>query len=439
MKLRIFNQSVFVIAAVLVFGTISCSKEIDFDAEKYTKYRKYVSPVDSVDQSHTWQLATTRSYQFTVNANVGAQKLEIYSEDPTVSTEAEMMSRVFVKDGQQVTLSVSVPSIMTTLYAALVDKDGTYTVTQFSPTEHYVDFTNPIVIKQKPRLASPKIMTYTYCYEENYPEPGDYDFNDLVMRIGLERTGQKQMDIHVTLAAVGASGQIAGALRLVGYRYMDIESVKAKDDKTLNIDVPKLSYGLIINDNILLEGRNGNGKKGYGEAVINLFVDAHWSMGDDIETINDDFIRKKYNVMRSFVDPYDQTYAKTVDFTVTFKSESGLNNLTQEMIDPFIITYYMSNRIETHMDEFKKAQTLYNYEDNVDFKDIPWALKIPSRYFRYPLEGCQIGFRKRTEEGSTAMFGAYMTMGHSFGEWVEDHRNCLDWYLEDYATANQVW
>ena len=109
------------------------------------------------------------------------------------------------------------------------------------------------------------------------------------------------------------------------------------------------------------------------------------------------------------------------------------------MIDPFIITYYMSNRIETHMDEFKKAQTLYNYEDNVDFKDIPWALKIPSRYFRYPLEGCQIGFRKRTEEGSTAMFGAYMTLGHSFGEWVEDHRNCLDWYLEDYATANQVW
>ena len=106
MKLRIFNQSVFVIAAVLVFGTISCSKEIDFDKEKYTKYRKYVSPVDSVDQSHTWQLATSRSYQFTVNANVGTQKLEIYSEDPTVSTEAEMMSRVFVKDGQQVTLLV---------------------------------------------------------------------------------------------------------------------------------------------------------------------------------------------------------------------------------------------------------------------------------------------------------------------------------------------
>lgn len=437
MKIRFIHLTVIIIAAVMVLGTISCSKEIEYDPVKYTKYRKYVSPVDSVDQSHTWQLATSRSYQFTVNAGVGAQRLEIYSADPVTSTEAEMMGRVFVKDGQQVTMSVSVPLIQTTLYAALVDEAGTYTVTSFSPAERYVDFSNLTAIKQKPSLATPKVMTYTYCYEENYPEPGDYDFNDLVMRIGLERTGQKQMDIHVTLVAVGASGQIAGAIRLVGYRYQDIQSVVAKDNKTLNENVPKLSYGLIHNDDILLEGRNGDGKKGYGEAVINLFVDAHWAIGDDIQTINDEFSRKKYNVMRSFSDPYDQTYAKTVDFTVTFKNESSLNNLTQEMIDPFIITYYMSNKIETHMDEFKKAQTLYNYDDNIDFKDIPWALKIPTRYFQYPLEGNQIGFRKRTEDGTAAMFGAYMTQGHSFGEWVEDQKNCLDWY--QYPTANQVW
>ncbi|MBO4720941.1 MAG: LruC domain-containing protein [Prevotella sp.] len=438
MKMKIFNQPVLFIAAVMALGTVSCSKEIDFDKEKYTKYRKYVSPVDSVDQSHTWQLSTSRTYQFTLNGNMGAKKLEIYNENPVTSTNAELMARTFVKDGQQVALSVSVPDLLTTLYAAVVDNAGTYTVTSFSTTEHYVDFIDPIATKEKPRMATPNIMAYTYCYEENYPEPGDYDFNDLVMHIGLERTGQKQIDIHVTLVAVGASGQIAGALRLVGYRYQDIESVVAKDGKTLNVDVPKMSYGLLHNDDIFIEGRNGNGKKGYGEAVINLFVDAHWAMsGGDIETINDEFERRKYNVMRSFTDPYDQTYAKTVDFTVTFKSESGLNSLTQEMIDPFIITYYMANRIETHMDEYKKSQTLYNYDDNVDFKDVPWALKIPTQFFQYPLEGCQIGFRKRTEDGTPAMFGAYMTLGHSFGEWVENQNNSLDWY--QYPTANQVW
>ena len=436
MKIVKFNQPILIIAVVMVIGTISCSKELDYDKEKFEKYRKRVSPVDSVDWNHTWQLAVSRTYQFTVNANVGAQRLEIYSDNPITSTEAALMGRAYVKDGEQLTLSVSVPNLLTTLYAALVDKDGTYTVTSFGSMEHYVDFTDPIATKQKPRLASPNIMAYTYCYEESFPEAGDYDFNDLVMRIGLERTGQKQIDVHLTLSAVGSQRQIAGAIRLVGYRYQDIDSVVAKDGKTLNVNVPKLSYGLLPNDKILQEGKNGTGKKGTGEAVINLFVDAHWAMGDDIVPVNDEFARKKYNVMRSFTDPYDQTYAKTADFTIYFKNEGGLNNLTHEMIDPFIITYYMANKIEVHLDEFRDAQTFYNY-DAIEFKDIPWALKIPTRYFQYPLEGCQIGFRKRTEDGTVAMFGAYMTLGHSFGEWVENQKDCQDWY--QYPTANQVW
>lgn len=439
MKMKIFNQPVIIFAAIMVLGIVSCSKEIEYDEETNKEYWRRVLPVDSIDVNHTWQLATSRSYQFTVNANVGAQRLEIYSADPTTSSNAEMMSRVFVQEGQQVTMSVSVPAMLTTLYAALIDKDGTYTVTSFSTTERYVDFSNPIATQQKPRLATPNIMAYTYCYEENFPTAGDYDYNDLVMRIALERTGAKQIDIHVTLLAVGASGQVAGAIRLVGYRYQDISSVVAKDGKTLNVDVPKLSYGLILNDDILQEGRNGDGKRGNGEAVINLFVDAHWAMDENIETVNDDFTRKKYNVSQSLTDPYDMTYAKTVDFTVTFKNEGGLNNFTQEMIDPFIITYYGSNKIETHLNEFMDAQTLYNYDTSVlkNVKILPWALKIPKSYFQYPLDDNQIGFMKHLKGGVSSVEGAYMELGHSFGEWAENQRNCLDWYL--YPADGKVW
>lgn len=439
MNMKIFNQPVIVFAAIMVLGIVSCSKEIEYDEDTNREYWRRVSPVDSIDVNHTWQLATSRSYQFTVNANVGAQRLEIYSADPTTSAEAEMMSRVFVQEGQQVTMSVSVPAIQTTLYAALIDKEGTYTVTGFNVQQRYVDFSNPIATKQSPRQTAPNIMAYTYCYEENFPEAGDYDYNDLVMRIALERTGAKQIDIHVTLLAVGATGQVAGAIRLVGYRYQDISSVVAKDGKTLNVDVPKLSYELIHTDDILQEGRNGNGKRGNGEAVINLFVDAHWAMDSDIETVNDDFTRKKYNVKRSFTDPYEQTYAKTVDFTVNFKNEGGLNNFTQEMIDPFIITFYGANKIETHMNEFMDAQTLYNYDISVlkNFKLVPWALKIPKSDFQYPLDDYKIGFRKHANDGSASMDGAYRIEGHSFGEWAENNRNSLDWYM--YPMDGLVW
>ena len=170
------------------------------------------------------QLSNYYTYSVDVNAGVGAQKLELYNDNPVESTNAELLARTFVKDGQEVVLSASVPSLLTTLYAALVDGDGNYTVTSFSPTERYVDFSNPIAIKEAPRMTAPKVMAYTYCYEENFPEPGDYDFNDVVMRLSMERTGKKEMTIEVTLTAVGASKALAGALRLVGYRYEDIDS-----------------------------------------------------------------------------------------------------------------------------------------------------------------------------------------------------------------------
>ena len=139
---------------------------------------------------------------------------------------------------------------------------------------------------------------------------------------------------------------------------------------------------------------------------------------------------------RTYSESYEVTFAKTATYTVYFKNESALDGFTQEMIDPFLMTFYAGVKLEIHLDEFKDAQIFYNY-NTITFKDIPWALKIPTRYFQYPLEGNQIGFRKRTEDGSAAMFGAYMTMGHSFGEWVEDRNSSLDWY--EYPTNNQVY
>ena len=255
------NQLVFIVVAAFILGGASCSKEI-YDENRHHEIIKYVSPVDSVDQKHTWQLSNYNTYSVDINAGTGARKLELFTGNPVESTNAEMLARTFVEDGQQVKLSASVPSTLTTLYAALVDGDGNYTVTSFSPMVRYVDFSNPIATKKIPALKAPKVMAYTYCYEEDFPEPGDYDFNDVVMRISLERTGKKEITIETTLTAVGASKPLAGALRLVGYRYEDIDSVVAVNGKTLNINVPKTCYELIETDDILLKGRNK-------EAVIN--------------------------------------------------------------------------------------------------------------------------------------------------------------------------
>ena len=422
------TQLIIVLAAALLLSAASCSKEV-YDEEIHKELIKYVSPVDSVDQQHTWQLTTNHTYSVAVHEGAGAQRVEFYTSNPVSQTDAELMGRVYVADGQTVSASLSVPSTQTVVYAALIDVDGMMTVTPFRKTDTDVDFLHPIATKQEPCQKNPQAMAYTYCYEEDYPEPGDYDYNDLVMQISTERTAEKVISISVTLSAVGASKQLAGVIRLVDYSFQDIDSVVTRDGKTFNEKVPQSSYGLIDSDDILLKGRNN-------EAAINVSVDTHWSMDILQETLYDRVIRKKYNVSRDYSDDYEIVYAKTVTYDVYFKDASSLNHFTLDSLDPFVITLYIGNKMEIHTDEFASAQTFYTY-NTLGFKDLPWALEIPTRFFRYPLEGNEIGFRKKTSDGKTTMFGAYMTTGHSFGEWAEDHNNYLDWY--QYPTENQVW
>ena len=75
------------------------------------------------------------------------------------------------------------------------------------------------------------------------------------------------------LAAVGGEKQIAAAIRLAGYKYDEIESVKTLDNASFNIgaagDLPEQS-GSITERAFLLKSMNG-------EAVLNLFADAHWA------------------------------------------------------------------------------------------------------------------------------------------------------------------
>jgi hypothetical protein len=82
-------------------------------------------------------------------------------------------------------------------------------------SQTYVDFTDTTTGRP---LSSLKAQTYSFLFEENYPEPGDYDYNDVVLRISQERIAENKISVNVTISAVGAAKQIAGCIRLVGYR-----------------------------------------------------------------------------------------------------------------------------------------------------------------------------------------------------------------------------
>ena len=415
-------------AGILTMGMLAmtgCSKSV-YDEETYEILLKQLSSVDSVDQRHSWQLTTHYSFRFIADAGSNIESVRVFTADPLNDPSAEIMASASISSGKTVVLSVTAPTIQNVFYAALVDKSGNYYVTSFTSSAIDVSFDGATVGKPKYEISP---QTYTYLFEENFPEPGDYDYNDLVLRVSQQRTGEKEITLNVTIAAVGASYHLAGGIRLVGYRYQDIDSVKSTTGESFNDGVPQGSLYMFSNTDLLVEGRNK-------EAVINLFVDAHWAMAFNIAVNYGLFQRKKYNVSNSTGDNYQLRAIRTLSYVIYFKSEADLNSFTLDTLDPFIITTYAGGNWETHLDNFRDAQVLYEYP-SPSVKYLPWALKIPTRNFAYPLEGVEIGIKKKTQTGSEALFGAYMTKGHSFGEWAEDYTKCLDWYL--YPVDAYVW
>ena len=90
---------------------------------------------------------------------------------------------------------------------------------------------------------------------------------------------------------------------------------------------------------------------------------------------------------------------------------------------------------EVHPYAYRSECVLSEYPIDDRINRVPWSLTIPYGKFRHPLEGVNIGFKKKNTLG----FGAYGVRGHSFGEWSMDHTQSLDWYLNEYATENQVY
>lgn len=407
--------------------SLSCSREM-FDYDEYKDIVKKLSPVDTVEANHNWILTSSKELMVTVPADEQVERISILTANPKESGKAKVVGEAYVLTDNQATVSITYPSTTNMLYAAAVTSDGYYTITSFAPSStSIIDFSNPIVTHE--RIAyNPQPQMFVFCYEDEYPVPGDYDYNDVVLKISHLRTGAKEVRLTVQLAAVGASKEVAACLRLVGVDYDKIESVKTVGDQSFNVTngqvLPEQMRTIQQDESMLLESLNG-------EAVINLFMDAHWATGDALSTDYGMMQRKHYNVTKGTDDNYQMMVPREITYIVTFNDVSDLNALSLGGIDPFIIEGYNGAKYETHLYAFRHTQVLNTYP-YPDVQNLPYALAIPYEEFRWILDGYTIGFMI---EGST--FGAYDTDGHSFGEWSMDHTKALDWYL--YPKESQVY
>ena len=420
--IKIFCGIVLLMAPLL----LSSCRHMEMSNEQWRQIIQANYPIDSIDSYHTWDLLQDKALTIRVKiADQDIQKVQILNGNPYISEGVEVLAERPCKTGQVVRPTFKVPNVMPTLYVAAVNGEGRYYVV---PVDNAVDVTigGSRVINDG-ELHQPIYQTFTYLFEEDYPFPGDFDFNDVVLRISQHAVNDSTLAVQVTLAAVGSAQQIGAAIRLPHINRDDVRDVTIEEGSRFDENYATSRY-FISDDEVVSSGLDGS-------AVINLFEDAHWSLKPE-ESMGQ-VVRLRYNTLKYEIED-EAAVVPTVTRTYDLHLKSSINAyyLSLADIDPFIIVANNGMCVEVHTYMHKYDEAFWHYTTGSGGMDdrVPWALMIPDATFHYPVEGITLGMYRDGE-----ISGAYSRRNHSFGQWGRNRNSSKDWWLYENATKPQVY
>ena len=414
------NVKIILILVVTTLTLMACVK----DTFRYYGYEKQLEgyfPVDSIEAGHTWTLTTTCNSFISGNV-MGATKVQILSGNPFHETDVEILAEATTTAQISRQMNYIVPQVQTKICVAVLDENGNYLrLTNASIGQETINLGTTVPAGTPNSTSLQRIF---YCFEADYPNPGDWDYNDIVLSATKEvkADNPQVVALHVSLHAVGYLTQIAAAIRLVGRQNEQVTITQ--DEATTFVSEPGRERHLIKQSDVQLKAING-------DAVINLFDDAHLAMYN--LSYDGSIYRRYFNTIENLSANNNGARKRnpvTVTYYIDFGDEYQARNFTLAELDPFIVVQYGQtgdNFWEIHTYPYKLTEILYNYYNGAAASynnGFSWALTIPYGNFRYPLETVSIGMLKET-----IVSGAYQEQGHSFGEWILDHNTAKDWYL----------
>lgn len=415
------------LASVMVAVT-SCKEANLFDENDYNEFVTNAFPVQNIDPLHDW--STTYKYPFRVGIGYeGAYTLKFYSDNPKYLS-SRLLNTCYVDGNQTYDIRVTAPSVVDKIYVSLVDDKGQRRIREVNATTSLNDVVfseatsaEDIISNESESMDVPQ--TYTFCFEENFPQPGDYDFNDVVMGVTLNKSlenGVRYLTVGIEVRAVGSGSRLAAAMRLADVSAKDVvgttyERAGAKHyfftqygDQDM---LPKFG-----DNNEFLTMHNST------DLVIPVFNDAHYfiSGGVTMAALPE---RNFYNTVTDEEDLRGKAVtAKSQTFKFAMNDATLFNNFSVSDIDLFILEEYNAGVFEVHTIPYKTAEVIdewaaVNSDGSSPYgSNYPWALLIPGE-FKYPIEGLSIGKAKGNVIG-----GAYL----GFSSWAQNRNSNKNWY-----------
>lgn len=221
--------------------------------------------------------------------------------------------------------------------------------------------------------------TYSYAFEDNWPELGDYDMNDIVVDMNIikfQNSTNKitKVALKGKVISVGASKRNAIAVQLDGITPANIKSVTYSRANLVG-SVLKLASNGVETDQT--------------NAVVTIVDDAHAAFGV---------------TGTPFISTQDGSYSPA-EVVVTIEFNTPLDNFTYQTLNVFIannsrnsstgrsevhlVGYSATDKIDQSLINGMKGSKLSLLDPFKSINNEPWALSVPVS-FNYPLESKNI-------------------------------------------------
>lgn len=220
--------------------------------------------------------------------------------------------------------------------------------------------------------------TFSYAFEDNWPELGDYDMNDIVVDMNVSKFQNSTNKITKVilkgkLTSVGASKRATVAVQLDGIAAGNVKSVTYSRTNLVG--------------SALKLGSNGV-ETGQTYAVATIVDDAHKAFGvsdtPNISTQNGSYSPVDVVVTIEFTTPLDNFTFQTLNLFIVNSNQnsSGRNEI-------HLVGYTATDKIGKALIESVKGSKLSTVDPFKSVNNEPWGLCIPVS-FVYPLESKNI-------------------------------------------------